>query len=98
MQQLFGWIRPARGLVVSASATVLLPRPCKLVLQPSYQMSCREHTQKLKNKPCEMELEIVQNSVVALEHIICRHYCYKAPTTNHHIKTKLMYWLSRNML
>jgi len=54
--------RPARGLVVSAPASVLvgrefgrvLPRPCKLVLQPSYKAhgmrkSCREHTQNTKS-------------------------------------------------
>jgi len=54
---------PARGLVVSASVSVLvgrefdrlLPRPCKLVLQPSYQThgvrkSCRELTQNDNKK------------------------------------------------
>jgi len=56
---------PARGLVVSASAWVL-PRPCKLVLQPSYQAhsvrkSCRELTQNNNNKKTsELKPEIVE--------------------------------------
>ena len=55
---------PARGLVVSASAWVL-PRPCKLVLQPSYQAhgvrkSCRELTQNNNKKTSELKPEIVE--------------------------------------
>jgi len=62
------------GLVVSASASVLvgrefdlgrvLPRPCKLILQPSYQgrgvrESCREHNQNTKTSRAKMNPEIV---------------------------------------
>ena len=73
-----GW-RPARGLVGSASASVLvgrefstlgrvLPRPYKLVLQPSCQAhgvrkSCREHI----NIPSKMQPEIVRT----------QSWCYK---------------------
>ena len=57
-------LSPVRGLVVSASPGRVLPRPCKLVLQPSYQThgvrkSCRELTQNNK-KASAMETEIVQ--------------------------------------
>jgi len=71
--------RPARGLVGSASASVLvgrefstlgrvLPRPYKLVLQPSCQAhgvrkSCREHI----NIPSKLQPEIVQT----------QSWCYK---------------------
>ena len=89
-------VRPARGLVVSASAgrsessTLgrVLPRPYKLVLQPSYRehgvrKSCREHTQNTKtNRVNTNERRNCTNSVLALQdHCSC-----KAPTTNHHIK------------
>ena len=86
---------PARGLVVSASVSVLvgrefdrlLPRPCKLVLQPSYQThgvrkSCRELTQNDNKKNKWTETWNCRNSVVALQD----HCSYQAPTTNHHIK------------
>ena len=84
------------GLVVSASASVLvgrefdlgrvLPRPCKLILQPSYQgrgvrESCREH----KNKPSENEPRNCINSVLALQD----HCSYKVPTTNHLNQTNI---------
>jgi len=49
-------LQPARGPMVSASTLGrVLPWPCKLVLQPSYQVhgvrkSCREDTQSTKKR------------------------------------------------
>ena len=65
----------------------VLPRPCKLVLQPSYQThgvrkSCRELTQINNKKNKWNETWNCRNSVLALQD----HCSYKAPTTNHHIK------------
>ena len=67
----------------------VLPRPCKLVLQPSYQahgvrISCREHDRNTKTKRAKMNQEVVQNSVLALQD----HCSYIVPTTKPPYQTK----------
>ena len=49
---------------------------CSLLTRPQRAEELQGTHSEHKNKPCEMELEIVQNSVVALQD----NCCYKAPT------------------
>jgi len=89
--------RPARGLVVSASASVLVASVlvgragsyqdlvdwyCRLLTRRTvYGKSCSGHKQNTKTTRVKMNPEIVQNSDLALQD----HCSYKAPTTNRHI-------------